>query len=59
MIIVDSLLKCNVFSLGEVRRTLSLFCLHTSGRQVGSKLEGAELGPVVGLIGAKHREQSE
>ena len=37
---------------------LSFLCSSTSGRQVGSKLEGAELGPVVGLIRAKHREQS-
>src|ERR1700693_219022 len=36
---------------------LSFLPSGTSGRQAGSKLEGAELGPVVGLIGVKHREQ--
>jgi hypothetical protein len=58
----DSLLKFNFFSLGEVRRTISLFSFKRSGniesRQVGIKLDGAELGSVIGLIRAKHREQS-
>ena len=101
MLIIDSLLKFKFFSLGEVRRTLSLFGVCNSsqknsgkfrarivqerqlptwstcsiprfvpfkrislfsthatlGCHLSHKLDGTELGSVVGLIRAKHREQ--
>jgi hypothetical protein len=58
MKIVDSLLKFNFFLSGEVQENLSLFCRPTLSRQIGCKLDRAELGSVKGLIKAKHCEQS-
>src|SRR5258708_20042829 len=58
MMIIDSLLKFNFFSLERCRRTSLFFRQATLSRHLSSKLELAELGPVIGLIGAKHGEQS-
>jgi hypothetical protein len=59
MIIIDSLLKFIFFlSRRGAENPLSFFVQATLSRQLGSKLDGAELGSVIGLIRAKHREQS-
>ena len=60
MLIIDSLLMSKFFlSLGEVRRTLSLF--RVAQAQAATALTarcGAQLGTVVGLIRAKHGKPS-
>jgi hypothetical protein len=59
MKIVDSLLKFNFFlSRRGAENPLSFFVQATLNRQLLSKLDVAELGSVIGLIRAKHREQS-
>jgi hypothetical protein len=60
MIIINSLLMSKSFSLGEVRRTLSLFCDRSSTGcdRIDSRAECAQPGTVVGLIAAEHGKQS-
>ena len=61
MLIIDSLLMSKFFlSLGEVRRTFSLFCDRSSTGcdRVDSRAECAQPGTVVGFIGAEHGKQS-
>jgi hypothetical protein len=60
MLIIDSLLKFNFFSLERCRRT-SLFLgqSSTSSNGIASPVDGAtQLRSVVRLIGAEHGEQS-
>ena len=60
MIIIDSLLVSRFFSLGEVRRTLSLFLVAqaASGNGMDGQVHRAQLGAIVGLIAAEHGKQS-
>jgi len=51
MTIVDSLLNFNFFSLERCGEPLSFLPSNTR-----HQFRGAELGPVVGLIAAKHRK---
>ena len=60
MMIIDSLLMSSSFSLGEVRRTLSLFSGGSSTRSkgIGNQVHRAQLGSVVGLMGVEQAKKS-